>query len=146
MSEIEQGYGAAMFRKHWQEHQSAAAMPGDLVSQPRWIDSGLTVLATMLVAGVVLGGTVTVARTEALPAVAQGSAVTAARTGDRAPELGATVQFRDAAGTSHSAVVIEVTGTEIVAQLPDPGRPAVGELILPAKSERLISLLVPRLW
>ena len=78
---------ARTFKKQWRDHRWAATRPADLVTRPRWTDSGLIVLATLLVAGVLLGATVTVDRAAALPAMAQETAVTAIRTGSRAPDL-----------------------------------------------------------
>jgi hypothetical protein len=57
-----------------------------------------------LVAGTVAAGTMTVARSEAVPAAAQGSLVTAVLADATAPAPGTAVQFRDASGTTFHAV------------------------------------------
>jgi hypothetical protein len=133
-----------VFRKRWRDRQSAGARPGELIKQPGWIDAGLAGLAVLLVAGAVTAATVTVARTSALPAVVQGTSVTAVR-GDAAPAPGTAVQFRDASGSILDAVVVEVTATEVVAQLDERGPDSAGELLIPAGRQRLIGVLLPRL-
>ena len=137
----------SVFRERWRDRRSAGARPGELIKQPGWIDAGLVGLGVLLAAGAVAAGTVTIARTEALPAVAQGTSVTAVRTGPATPDLGTAVQFRDASGTTLDAVVVEVTPTEVTAQLEQPGPPeSAGELLIPAGRQRLINVLLPRLW
>jgi hypothetical protein len=133
-----------VFRTKWRDRQSAGARPGELIKQPGWIDAGLAGLAVLLLAGAVTAATVTVARTSALPAVAQGTSVTAVR-GDAAPAPGTAVQFRDASGSILDAVVVEVTATEVVAQLDEHGPASAGELLIPAGRQRLIGVLLPRL-
>jgi len=134
-----------VFREQWRDRQSAGARPGELINQPGWIDAGLVVLGVLLVAGAVPAATMTVARTAALPAVKEGLSVTAVRTSAAAPAPGSSAQFRDASGTTHSAVVVEVTQTEVTAQLGQPGAASVGELVFPAGRQRLIAVLLPRL-
>lgn len=135
----------AVFRERWRDRQSAGARPGELIKQPRWIDAGLVALGVLLAAGAVAAATVTVARTDALPAVVQGTSVTAVRSGDTPPAPGTAVQYRDATGTTLDAVVVEVTPTEVLAELRRPGPASAGELVVPAGRERLISALMPRL-
>ena len=134
----------SVFRERWRDRQSAGARPGELVKQPGWIDAALVVLGVLLTAGAVAAGTMTIARTQALPAVVQGTSVTAAR-GEASPALGSVVQYRDASGTTLSAIVVEVTETEVMARLDQPGPASTGELLVPAHSQRLITVLLPRL-
>ncbi len=136
----------SVFREHWRDRQSAATRPGELIKQPGWIDAGLEALGVLLAAGAVAAGTVTVERTEALPAVAQGMSVIADRAGGTPPAEGTAAQFRDASGTTHSAIVVEVTATEVRAQLEGPGSASAGELVVPKGRQRLISVLLPSLW
>jgi hypothetical protein len=135
----------SVFRKRWRDHQSAGARPGELIKQPGWIDAGLVVLGVLLAAGAVAAATVTVERTAALPAVVQGASVTAIRAG-APPAPGTVAQYRDASGTTVGAVVVEVTGTEVIAQLDRPGPPSAGELVIPAGRQPLLGVLLPRLW
>jgi hypothetical protein len=134
----------AVFRERWRDRQSAGARPGGLVKQPGWIAAGLAVLGVLLTAGVVAAGTMTIARTQALPAVVRGTSVTAAR-GDASPALGSVVQYRDASGITVGATVVEVTATELTARLDQPGPPSTGQLLVPADRQRLITVLLPRL-
>jgi hypothetical protein len=135
----------SVFRERWRDRQSAGARPGELITQPAWIDAGLVVLAVLVAAGAVAGGTITVARTAALPAVVQGMSVTAVNSGSAELVPGTAVQYRDASGATQRAVVAEVTPTEVIAQLEQPGPASAGELLVPAGRQRLISVLLPRL-
>jgi hypothetical protein len=134
----------AVFRERWRDRQSAGARPGELVKQPGWINAGLVVLGVLLTAGVVAGGTMTIARTQALPAVVQGTSVTAAR-GDASPAPGSVVQYRDASGITLGATVVEVTETEVTARLHRPAAASTGQLLVPGDRQRLITVLLPRL-
>jgi hypothetical protein len=109
---------ASVFREHWRDRQSAATRTGELITQPGWIDAGIAALCALLAAGTLAAGTITLARTEALPAVAQGASVSAVRTG----------------------------GSPLPTGLQRPGATSAGELLLPAGRQRLISALLPRLW
>jgi hypothetical protein len=133
-----------VFRERWRDRQSAGARPGELVKQPGWIDAGLVALGVLLTVGAVAAGTMTIARTQALPAVVQGTSVTAAR-GEASPAPGSVVQYRDASGTTLSATVVEVTETEVMARLDQPGPASTGQLLVPADRQRLITVLLPRL-
>jgi hypothetical protein len=134
------------FRERWRDRQSAATRPGELIKQQGWIDAGLIALGVLLAAGAVAVGTVSIAQTEALPAVTQGMSVTAIRGGGTPPAQGTAAQFRDASGTTQGAVVVEVTATEVRAQLERPVSASAGELVVPKGRQRLISVLLPRLW
>ena len=134
----------AVFRERWRDRHSAGARPGELVKQPGWIDAGLVVLGVLLTAGVVAAGTMTIARTQALPAVVQGTSVTAAR-GDASPAPGSVVQYRDASGITLGATVVEVTETEVTARLDQAGPASTGQLLVPADRQRVITVLLPRL-
>ena len=134
-----------VFRERWRTRRSAGARPGELIKQPQWIDAGLVVLGVLSVAGAVASATLTVARTAALPAVVQGASVTAIRSGGEAPAAGTAVHFRNASGAALDAVVIDVTATEVTAQLGPPAPASTGELLIPAGRQRLISVLLPRL-
>jgi hypothetical protein len=136
----------SIFRERWRDRQSSGARPGELIKQPRWIDAVLIVLAVLLVAGVVAAATMTAGRSEALPAVVQGNSVTAVLADATGPTPGTAVQFRDESGATFDAVVVDVSATEVTAQLEQPGRPSAGKLLVPAGRQRLISLLLPRLW
>lgn len=136
----------SVFRAHWRDRQSAASRPGELIKQPKWIDAGLVGLGLLLVAGGIAAGTITIARTESLPAAAQGTAITAIRFDGPAPETGTPAEFRDAYGRSRDAVVIGVTDTEVRALLLSPDSAPAGELVVPAGEQRLISVLLPRFW
>ena len=136
----------SIFRQRWRDSRSASKGPGKLLEQPRWITTGLVALGALSLAGVAAANAVTVARTEALPAVTQGDSVVAMRSGEPAPDLGTVAEFRDAAGMSWPAIVIEVTTTQVHAQLDGPRSLVVGELVVPAAEDRLIDILVPRLW
>jgi hypothetical protein len=135
----------SVFRARWRDRQSARARPGELIEQPAWIDAGLVVLAVLFAIGVLAGAKITVARTAALPAVVQGTSVTAVGSTDPHLSPGIAVQYRDASGATRGAVVAQVTPTEVIAQLPQPGPPSAGELLVPAGRQRLISVLLPRL-
>ncbi|MDT5319486.1 MAG: hypothetical protein QOD88_2008 [Mycobacterium sp.] len=117
-----------------------------MIKQPGWIDVGLVALGILLAAGVVAAGTMTIARSEALPAVVQGNLVTAVLADATGPTPGTAVQFRDDSGATFDAVVVDVSATEVTAQLAQPGPAAAGKLLVPAGRQRLISLLLPRLW
>lgn len=136
----------AVFRERWRDRQSGGARPGELIKQPGWIDVGLVALGILLAAGVVAAGTMTIARSEALPAVVQGNLVTAVLADATGPTPGTAVQFRDESGATFDAVVVDVSATEVTAQLAQPGPAAAGKLLVPAGRQRLISLLLPRLW
>jgi hypothetical protein len=137
----------SVFRERWRDRQSAGARPGELIKQPGWIDAGLVALCALLVAGVIAAGTMTITRTQALPAVVQGTSVTAARGEAQAarPAPGSVVQYRDASGTTLGATVVEVTATEVTARLAQPRPESTGELLVPADRQRLITVLLPRL-
>ncbi len=66
----------------------------------------------------------------------------------RAPSRGEQVQFRDSSGATHDAVVVEVTATEVLAELnrSGPAAAAPGQLAVPAGREPLINMLLPRFW
>jgi hypothetical protein len=135
-----------IFRERWRDRQSGGARPGELIKQPGWIDLVLVVLGILLAAGVVTAGTMTIARNEALPAVVQGNSVTAVLVDATAPTPGTAVRFRDASGATFDAVVVDVTATEVTAQLEQFGPVSGGKLLVPAGRQRLITLLLPRLW
>jgi hypothetical protein len=136
----------SIFRERWRDRQSSGARPGELIKQPRWIDAGLGVLGVLLVAGAAAASTITVARSEALPAAVQGNSVTAVLTDVAAPAQGTPVQYRDASGATFDAVVLDVSPTEVVAQLTQPSPESTGKLLIPTGRQRLITLLLPRLW
>jgi hypothetical protein len=136
--------GSRCSARRWRDRQSTGARPGELIKQPGWIDTGLVALGVLLASGAVTASTVTVARTEALPAVVQGTSVMAVR-GEAAPAPGAAAQYRDASGTILDVVVVEVTSTEVLAHLAQTRSASSGELLLPAGRRRLISVLLPRL-
>lgn len=135
----------SIFRRPWRDSRSAPKGPGKLIEQPQWIGAGLVALAVLLSVGVAAASTVTVAGTEALPAVTQGDSVVAMRSGEAAPELGAIAEFRDSSGKSWPATVVEVTTTQVRAHLTGPSALTVGELVVPAGQDRLIDILVPGL-
>jgi hypothetical protein len=135
----------AVFRERWRDRQSGGARPGELIKQPGWIDAVLVALGVLLAAGAVAAGTMTVARSEALPAVVQGNSVTAVLVDAAAPAPGTSVQFRDASGATFDAVVVDASTTEVTAELRRPGPASSGKLLVPAGRQRLISLLLPRL-
>ena len=138
----------SVFREQWRERHSEAGRPGDLIKQPGWIDSGLWTLGLLVAAGVLAAATGTVARTETLPAVAHGIWVSATRSGEPAPAVGATAQFRDSSGGTRSAVIVEVTTSEVRADLDRSVDSDVspGRLEVPAGRQSLISVLLPRFW
>jgi hypothetical protein len=136
----------AVFRERWRDRQSGGARPGELINQPGWIDAMLVALGILLTAGVVAAGTMTIARSEALPAVVQGNSVTAVLVDATGPTPGTAVQFRDESGATFDAVVVDVSATEVTAQLAQSGPASAGKLLVPAARQRLISLLLPRLW
>ncbi len=107
---------------------------------------GLVALGILLVSGAVAAGTMTAARSDALPAVVQGTSVSAVPANGPPPAPGTPVRFRDASGTSFDAVIVDVSPTEVVAELKQPGPASAGTLLVPAGRQRLISLLLPRLW
>jgi hypothetical protein len=133
-----------VFRERWRDRQSAGARPGELIKQPGWINAGLVALGVLLAAGVFAAGTMTIARTQALPAVVQGTSVTAAR-GEASPAPGSAVQYRDASGITLGATVVEVTDTEVTARLDQPGPASTGQLLVPGDRQHLITVLLPRL-
>ena len=67
----------AVFRERWRDRKSEGARTGELIRQPGRIDVGLVALGILLASGAVAAGTMTTARTEALPAVLQGTSVSA---------------------------------------------------------------------
>lgn len=134
----------SVFRQRWRDRQSASR-PGELIKQQGWIDAGLVALGALLAAGAVAAGTVTIAQTQTLPAVTQGMSVTAIRDGGTPPAQGTAAQFRDASGTTRGAVVVQVTATEVRAQLETPVSVWPGELVVPNGRQRLISVLLPSL-
>ena len=147
MTEDDDARYDAVFRERWRDRQSAGARPGELIKQPGWIDAGLVVLGVSLAAGVVAAGTMTIARTQALPAVVQGTSVTAARGEAPAPQPapGSVVQYRDASGITVGATVVVVTETEVTARLDRPSPASTGQLLVPADRQRVITVLLPRL-
>jgi hypothetical protein len=76
----------------------------------------------------------------------QGNSVTAVLADVPGPTPGTAVQFRDESGATFDAVVVDVSVSEVTAQLEQPGPPSAGKLLVPAGRQRLISLLLPRLW
>jgi hypothetical protein len=90
--------------------------------------------------------TSSVVQTEPLPAVTEGMSVTAIRGAGTPPAEGTAAQFRDASGATQGAVVVEVTATRVRARLARPSSAPAGELVVPNGRQRLISVLVPRLW
>ncbi|MBO0679151.1 hypothetical protein JRC04_16930 [Mycolicibacterium sp. S2-37] len=144
MTEPEVRY-ESVFRQRWRDRQSAGARPGELIKQPRWIDVGLLALCVLFAVGAVVGATVTIEQTAALPAVANGAVVTAVRDDHPVPPPGDTVQFRDSAGDTRDAVIVAVTGSEVVAEVAPSGTVSSGELLLPAGRQRLIGMMLPRL-
>ena len=144
MTADDEGRYETVFRERWRDRQSAGARPGELVKQQGWIDAGIVALGVLLTAGVVAAGTMTIARTQALPAVVQGTTVTAAR-GEASPAPGSVVQYRDASGVTLGATVVEVTETEVTARLDQPGPATTGQLLVPADRQRVITVLLPRL-
>ncbi len=136
----------SIFRASWRDRQSAGARPGELIKNPGWIDAGLIALTVLLAAGAVAAATITVEQTAALPAVVQGATVTADRAGEPSPAPGATVGFRDGAGSTVDAVIVEVTATDVTAQLAQPTPASSGELLVPAERQRLINVFLPRFW
>jgi hypothetical protein len=136
----------AVFRERWRDRKSEGARPGELIRQPGWIDVGLAALGILLASGAVAAGTMTTARTEALPAVVQGTSVSAVPASVPPPAPGTPVRYRDASGTTLDAVVVTVSPTEVKAELEQPGPASAGTLLVPAGRQRLISLLLPRLW
>ncbi|MDT5065751.1 MAG: hypothetical protein QOK02_1906 [Mycobacterium sp.] len=135
-----------VFRERWRDRQSAGARPGELIKQPGWIDAVLAALAVLLVAGAVAASTITVARNESLPAVAQDDSVVAVLADAAAPAPGTAVQFRDTSGATYGGVVVDVSTTEVTARLDHPGSQPSGKLLVPAGRQRVIALLLPRLW
>jgi hypothetical protein len=135
-----------VFRERWRDRQAGGARPGELIKQPGWIDAVLAALAVLLVAGAVAASTVTVARSQALPAVAQGNSVVAVLSDATGPAPGTAVQFRDTSGATVGGVVVDVSTTEVTAQLDHPGPQSSGKLLVPAGRQRVVSLLLPRLW
>lgn len=137
----------SVFREHWRVRQSESGRPGELIEQPGWIDAGLYALGILLAAGSFAAATGTVARTETLPAALQGTTVSATRTGEAAPRQGDKLKFHDPAGATETAVVVEVTATEVRAELRSPGpATAVGVLDVPAGRHGLLSALFARWW
>jgi len=147
VTEDEDARYETVFRERWRDRQSAGARPGELIKQPGWIDAGLVVLGVLLAAGVYAAGTMTIARTQALPAVVQGTSVTAARgeAPKSQPAPGSAVKYRDASGITLGATVVEVTDTEVTARLDQPGPASTGQLLVPGDRQRLITVLLPRL-
>lgn len=94
---------ASVFREHWRDRQSAATRTGELITQPGWIDAGIAALCALLAAGTLAAGTITLARTEALPAVAQGASVSAVRTGGSPLADGAAAARCDIGGRTPSS-------------------------------------------
>jgi hypothetical protein len=136
----------AVFRERWRDRQARGARPGELIKQPRWIDAGLVGLGVLLVAGAVAASTMTVARSESLPAAVQGNSVIAVLADAAAPAPGTSVKFRDPSGATFDAVVVDVSSTEVMAQLSQPGPEATGQLLVPTGRQRLIAVMLPRLW
>ena len=135
-----------VFRERWRDSQSAGARPGELIKQPGWIDPGLVGLAVLVAAGAVAASVVTVAQSVALPAVVQGTSVTRRPHWRFGTRSGDPVQLREGSGTTLGAVVVEVTPTEVTAQLDRPSAASTGELLVPVARQRLISVLLPRFW
>src|SRR5262249_31560757 len=118
----------SIFRERWRDRQSGGARPGELIKQPGWIDVGLGILGVLLVVGGVAAGTTTVARSEALPAAVQGNSVIAVLADVAAPGLGTPVQYRDTSGATFDAIVVDVSPTEVTAQLKQPSPELTGKL------------------
>ncbi|MGZ5394256.1 MAG: hypothetical protein ACXWEI_01940 [Mycobacterium sp.] len=136
----------SVFRASWRDRQTAGSRPGELIKNPGWLDAGLVALAMLLITGAVAAGTITVEQTATLPAVVQGTNLTADRADGSSPVQGAAVQFRDASGSRVDAVIVDVTATEVTAQLQRPVPVAAGELVIPAERQRLIDVFLPRFW
>ncbi|MGZ8818486.1 MAG: hypothetical protein ACXWZR_14020 [Mycobacterium sp.] len=117
-----------------------------MIKNPGWLDAGLVALAVLLITGAVAAGTITVEQTATLPAVVQGTNLTADRADGSSPVQGAAAQFRDASGSRVDAVIVDVTATEVTAQLQRPVPVAAGELVIPAERQRLIDVFLPRFW
>jgi hypothetical protein len=135
-----------VFRERWRDRQSGGSRPGELIKQPGWIDAVLVALGVLLATGVVAASTMSIARSEALPAVAQGNSVVAVLSDAAGPAPGTAVQFRDTSGGTFDGVVVDVSTTEVTAQLEQPGPQSSGKLLVPAGRQQVISLLLPRLW
>jgi hypothetical protein len=135
----EVGYDA-VFRERWRDRQSGGARPGELIKQPGWIDAVLVALGILLAAGVVAAGTMTVARSEALPAMAQGNSVTAVLAEAAGPAPGTAVQFRDTSGATFDAVVVDASATDATAQLKQTGPASAGKLLVPAGRQQVQSI------
>ena len=146
MTDDDEVRSESIFRERWRDRQSGGARPGELIKQPGWIDAGLAALGVLLVAGAVAAGTITVARSDALPAAVQGNSVFAVLADAAAPAPGTAVQFRDPSGATFDAVIVNVSSTDVTAQLKQPGPDSTGQLLVPAGRQRLITLLIPRLW
>jgi len=146
MTDEEEVRYETIFRERWRDRQSGGARAGELIRQPRWIDAGLVGLGVLLVAGAVAAGTITIGRSESLPAAVQDNSVIAVLADGAAPAPGAAVQFRDPSGAKFDAVVVEVSPTEVLAQLKRPGPESTGQLLVPVGRQRLITILLPRLW
>lgn len=138
-------YGS-IFRASWRDHHSAGSRPGELVENPGWIDAGLVALAGLLTAGAVTAGAITVGQTTTLPAVVQGATLTADLADGPPPAPGTKVQFRDTSGSTVDAIIVDVTATDVTAQLERPAPASAGELLVPAERQRLISVFLPRFW
>jgi hypothetical protein len=137
----------SVFRASWRDRQTAGARPGELIHNPRWLTAGLATLIVLLMAGAVAAGTITVEQTVTFPAVVQGTNLTADRNAGppEPPTPGEPAQFR-AFGSTVDAVIVDVRATEVTAQLHRPVQAAAGELVIPAKRQRLIDVFLPRLW
>lgn len=136
----------SVFRATWRDRQSGGARPGELIKNPGWIDAALVALAVLLTAGGVAAATITVEQTATLPAVVQGTSVTADRAGGPSPAPDTAVQFRNESGSTVDAVVVDVTATDVTARLERPVPPSAGELVVPARRQRLLRVFLPRFW
>jgi hypothetical protein len=56
------------------------------------------------------------------------------------------VGFRDGTGSTVDAVIVEVTATDVTAQLAQPAPASTGQLLVPAERQRLIDVFLPRFW
>ena len=146
MTDEEEVRYETIFRERWRDRQSGGARAGELIRQPRWIDAGLVGLGVLLVAGAVAAGTITIGRSESLPAAVQGNSVIAVLADAAAPAPGTAVQFQDATGGTFDAVVVDAGPTGVMAQLKQPAPESTGKLLIPAGRQRLIAMLLPRLW
>jgi Mrp family chromosome partitioning ATPase len=136
----------AVFRERWRDRKSQGVRPGEVIRQPGWIDAGLVALGILLAVGVIAAGAMTTARSEALPAAVQGTSVSAVLVNAPPPSPGTPVVFRDTSGTEVDGVIVDASPVEALAELQQPSPASSGTLVVPAGRQRLISLLLPKLW